>query len=242
MRWLTGLLLLAAGPAWAAGSSSQEAGESLGEVVRTEGEVRVLPAEDFRKVPAEPGRPLFQGDLVLTRAEAAAVLAFRDGSRVALDAESKLEVVDPDELRQEGGRAYYRIRSSGAEGRKVRTEFSVIGVKGTELLVSDTGDARAVAMAEGEVEIAAPEGQFKLYREKQASELDAFRRRQQEGMEKYRQEFEEYKQKVRREFVDYVDSFSLGSGRMATFGDGEATTGAVSEELETDIQRLRELL
>lgn len=242
MRWWTGLLLLAAGTAWAAGDSPQEADASLGEVVRTEGEVRVLPAEGFRKEPADAGRPLFRGDMVLTRDEAAAVLAFADGSRVAMDAEAKLEVVDPGELRQAGGKAYYRIRSGSAEGRQVRTAFSVIGVKGTEFLVSDTGDARAVAMAEGEVEIAAPEGQFKLYRKKQADEFADYRRRQQEGVAEYKQEFEQYKEKVRREFVDYVDSFSLGSGKMATFGDGEATTGAVSEELETDIQRLRNLL
>ena len=239
MRWWTGLVVLVAGVALAV---EQPTGEGLGRVVRTEGTVRVLPAEGFRKEPAEPGRTLAKGDMVLTADGAKAVLAFRDGSRVALDAGTKLEVRDAEGLHQEGGQALYRIRDRGSRGRRVRTEFSVIGVKGTEFLVSDTEEARAVAMADGEVAVEAPEGRFKLYREKEKAGFASYRERQRQGMEDYKEEFQEYKKRVRREFVDYVRSFSLESGRMAAFGDGEATTGAVSAELERDIQRLRDLL
>jgi len=248
MRGWTGLfLLLVTGGALAAGDApradAEKTGEGVGQVARAEGRVQVLPAKGFRKEPAEAGRALAQGDMVLTGNEAQAVLAFADGSKVAMNGGTKLEVLDPGEVRQEGGKAFYRIRQSASQGRQVRTEFSVIGVKGTEFLVSDTGEAKAVAMAEGEVEVAAPDdGRFELYREKQADEFDAYRQRQQQGMDDYRQEFEQYKQRVRREFVEYARSFSLGTGKMATFGDGEATTGAVSEELEQDIQRLRDLL
>jgi hypothetical protein len=248
MRWVTAVVgLLLAGSVAAAGNTPDdgaamdEAG-GLGEIVSTEGRVRLVPGGGFRKEPAKPGHALGAGDLVLTAEHAGAVLAFRDGSRVAMDATTKLEVVDPGELRQSGGRALYRVQSGSAEGRKVRTEFSVIGVKGTEFLVSDTGDAKAVAMAEGEVAIEAPEGAFKLYREKQTDAFESFKERQQQGVETMRQEFEAYKRQVRREFVDYVRSFSLGSGKMATFGDGEATTGEVSDDMQEAIQRLRERL
>lgn len=245
--WMGLFLLLSAGGALAAGDTLQEAPEEhddgLGEVVRADGRVQVLPARGFRKEPAEAGHALNQGDMVLTGDEARAVLAFADGSRVAMNGETKLEVLGPGAMRQEGGQVLYRIRKGSSQGRQVRTEFSVIGVKGTEFLVSDTGGARAVAMAEGEVEVAAPDdGRFKLYREKQQDEFDAYRQRQRQGMEDYRQEFEQYKERVRREFVEYARSFSLGGGNMATFGDGEATTGKVSEEFEKEIQRLRKLL
>ena len=246
--WMGLFLLLFAGGALAAEGPPQEApdedsSDGLGQVARAEGRVQVLPAEGFRKEPAEVGRALARGDMVLTGAEARAVLAFADGSRVAMNGETKLEMLDPGEVRQEGGKAFYRIRKGASQGRQVRTEFSVIGVKGTEFLVSDASDAKAVAMAEGEVEVAAPDdGQFKLYREKQQDAFDAYRQRQQQGVEEYRQEFEQYKQRVRREFVEYARSFSLGGGKMATFGDGEATTGEVNEELEQDIRRLRDLL
>ncbi|HKJ71273.1 MAG TPA: FecR family protein [Gammaproteobacteria bacterium] len=242
MRWWTGLLLLAAAGAWASGSAPEDDARALGRVVRVQGPVHVVPAQGFRQEPAEAGRTLERGDLVLTGDAATAVLAFRDGSRVALDGGTKLEVLEPGELRQEGGQAFYRIRKGERRGRQVRTAFSVIGVKGTGFLVSDTAEAQAVAMAEGEVAVTAPEGRYKLYREKQEDAFGAYRERQRQGLEDYRREFEDYKRRVRREFVEYTRTFSLGAGRMATFGDGEATTGAVSQELEGDMQRLRDLL
>lgn len=240
MGWFAGLLLLLAGGVWGAECSQGE--DALAWITKTQGQVQVLPAEGFRKEPAEPCQSLAKGAMVLTAEEATAVVAFDKQSKVAMDGSTKLEVVDPDEVRQEGGKAYYRLQEGSTRGRQVRTEFSVIGVKGTEFLVSDTEGAGALAMDEGEVEVAAPEGKFKLYEEKQAEAFDAYKQRQQEGMEAQREEFQQYKKRVRREFVEYAESFSLGSGKMATFSDGEATTGEVSEELEADMQRLRDLL
>jgi len=245
MRWLTGLLLLLAGVAWGAEKDAEEGPQekdAMAWIAKTQGQVQVLPSEGFRKEPAEPCRTLVKGDMVLTGEEATAVVAFDEASKVAMDGGTKLEIVDPEEVRQEGGKAYYRLQEGSTRGRQVRTEFSVIGVKGTEFLVSDTDKANALAMAEGDVEVAAPEGKFKLYEEKQAEAFDAYKQRQQEGIEAKREEFQQYKERVRREFVEYAESFSLGSGKMATFADGEATTGKVSEELEKDMQRLRDLL
>ncbi|MFB6259119.1 MAG: FecR domain-containing protein, partial [Thiohalorhabdaceae bacterium] len=236
-----GLLLLLAGAAWGAEGDCQGE-DALAWIAKTQGKVQVLPAEGFRKEQAKPCRALAEGDMVLTGEEATAVVAFDEASKVAMDGGTKLEIIDPEEVRQEGGKAYYRLQEGSTRGRQVRTEFSVIGVKGTEFLVSDTETAGALAMAEGEVEVTAPEGEFKLYEEKQAEAFDAYKQRQQEGIEAQREAFQQYKEQVRREFVEYAESFSLGSGKMATFADGEATTGKVSEELEKDMQRLRDLL
>jgi len=211
------------------------ASETIATLVRMQGEVHVLPLKGFRKEPATEGQSLAVGQAVLTTADSSAVVEFGDGSRVALDSETRLALPGPEEWRQQGGKAYYRLESRNRRGRTVRTEFSVIGVKGTEFLVKDAADGRAVALAEGNVALESPEGRYKLYREKQRQAFEDYVQQQREA-------FQAYKERVQREFVGYARSFAMDSGRMATFSGNEATTGTISEDLQQDIQRLRDRL
>lgn len=245
MRGLTLLLLLAAGSAWG-GEPATEEEDGLATIVKKAGQVQIIPEQGFRKKTAKTGKSLVQGDLILTGEEATAVVAFRDRSKVALDGGTKLELIDPGEVRHEEGKAYYRLREGSVEGRQVRTGFSLIGVKGTEFLVSDSEGERTVAMDDGEVELTAPEGEFKLYREKEAQAFESYKEKRRRAVEQFRererQAFERYKDRIRREFLEYTESFSLKTGKKATFDGQEATTGPIGDELKQDMQRLRNLL
>lgn len=245
MRGLTGVLLLMAVSAWG-GDSPPQAMEGLATIAKKDGQVQIVPKQGFRKKPAETGQTLRQGDLVLTGEAATAVVAFRESSKVALDGGTKLELVDPGEVRQEGGKAYYRLREGNVEGRQVRTGFSLIGVKGTDFLVSDTEDSQAVAMDDGEVALTAPEGQFKLYQEKEAEAFESYKEKQRRAAEQFRERerkaFERYKDRIQREFLEYTESFALKTGRKATFEGKEATTGPVGDDLKQAMQRLQDLL
>ncbi|MFA9462063.1 FecR domain-containing protein [Thiohalorhabdus methylotrophus] len=204
-------------------------------IVGIQGTVEVLPAQGFRREPARKGMHLEPGDAVLTGGQGSAVVRFPDDSRVALDGSTRLTLNGPDQWHQEGGKAYYRVESRSHEGRTVRTDYSVIGVKGTEFLVGDESETRAVALQEGDVEIRAPEGRFELYQSKRRSEFESF-------MKERREEFARYREKVRREFQEYTRSFRLRTGGMATFEGNQATKAPISEALAEDIQRLRGML
>jgi ferric-dicitrate binding protein FerR (iron transport regulator) len=213
--------------------------EALARIAKVKGTVHVLAEDSIRKEEAQTGRKLAVGDQVMTLDNGRAVVAFKDGSRVVLDADTKLRLKEGREVGQGQGQAYYEVAKRGAKGFQVRTGFAVIGVKGTRFLVRDQGQkgagAQAVAMREGRVGVEALKGEFELYKRKQRAAFERFKKQR-------RQEFEEYKQQQREEFVGYVRSFELEGGRAVTFDGQKAVSEEVSEELESDMDRLEQML
>ena len=167
------------------------------------------------------------------------MVAFRDDSRVALDADTKLRLKREGTVGQSQGQAYYEVADRGAEGFRVRTGFAVIGVKGTRFLVRDHGKGssggQAVAMRDGRVGVEALKGEFELYKRRQRAAFERFKQRR-------RQEFEAFKQQRREEFVGRVKSFELDDGRAVTFDGSKALSQEVSEDMATDMDRLEQWL
>lgn len=225
----------AEGPAGGQGGD----GEALARLAKVQGTVHVLAEGSIRKRLGEVGQALAVGDQVLTLDDGRAVVAFRDGSRVALDGDTKLRLQEGRAVDQGQGQAYYRVERRSTQGFQVKTGFAVIGVKGTRFLVRDEGGegegARAVAMREGRVGVEALKGEFELYKRKQRAAFERFKQQR-------RQEFEAYKERQREEFVGYVRSFELGDGRAVTFDGSKALSGEVSEALDSDMDRLEQLL
>lgn len=239
-----GAVLLAVGGVQAAESprsdpAAQGEDRPLARLEKVDGTVHVLAEDSIRKQAAEAGRKLGAGDQVMTLDDGRAVVAFRDDSRVALDADTKLRLKQEGAVDQSQGQAFYRVEERSAQGFEVKTGFAVIGVKGTRFLVRDQGaqveGGQAVAMREGQVGVEALKGEFELYKRKQRAAFERFKQRR-------RQEFEEYKERQREEFVGYVRSFEVGEGRAVTFDGSKALSGEVSEELDSDMERLEQLL
>ncbi len=239
MRKLLGLifLLLFALPAWAelgepAASGAAEPFIAL--VVKQEGRAKLLRHGEVRKRRAENGQQLFPGDMLITSAGAMLELRMFDGSTVILNGDSRLTFISPNELDQGEGSVYYNIRPRLVDRQlSVKTEFVVIGVKGTTFVVATRADDRRVSMKEGLVGVEALVGEFELYREK---ELDEFQRYQQQQLK----EFEEYKAKQQREFVAFVREFELAASRTVSFDDNKAYEQANDEAVEAEFNRFEE--
>ncbi len=200
-------------------------------IVKQQGSAKLLRFGEVRKRRAEDGQQLFPGDMLITPAGAMLELRLFDGSTIILNGDSRLTFTSPDELEQGQGSVYYNIRPRLAERRlSVKTEFVVIGVKGTTFVVATRPDDQRVSMKEGLVGVEALVGEFELYREK---ELDEFQRYQME----MRREFEQYKAEQQREFIAFVREFELGASRSVSFDDNKAFEQANDEKVEAEFQR-----
>lgn len=201
------------------------------EIVTTEGEVRQ----------AEAGAAIATGDMVVTRAGAQAVLEFNNGSLTVMGERSRLQVQtskDDGWLSQLGGRIYYAFRKLAAQpksltpgtrtayARQVRTPFATLGIRGTVFIVTLTDEDRGVALQEGRIEVASPEGEFEIHRKRQDRNFDSYKNESDKAARAIENEWQQHKRQLKEEFVEYQQSFSLEPEKVLRF-DGKK----VSEQL-----------
>ena len=144
-------------------ASSVAATERVAQLSKVAGEVEITRAEDGRVDPARQvgprvrGGSVFAGDVVATGAGASATLVFGDGTRVDLEANTRLTIkeVDLSRLYAQGksdkpiGRTIKLlagdIYSEIAKNPEIATEFEtpsgVAAVKGTRISLSVNPDA-----------------------------------------------------------------------------------------------------
>lgn len=135
------LLTLLATPAW------PQTASPAGRVKSTSGTAVIV--HEGREVPAEPGRPVYEQDIVRTGADGRLGLTLRDGSRLSLGANSELQVrgfaYSPAQhqlalaVRVLKGVAAYvsgRIAELSPDSVKIETPTSIIGVRGTHVVIA----------------------------------------------------------------------------------------------------------
>lgn len=136
-----GLLLLLVTPAW-----SQPAAPA-GRVKTTAGTAVIV--HEGRESPARPGQPVYEQDVVRTGAGGRLGLTLKDGSRLSLGANSELQLrafaYSPAQhqlalaVRVLKGVAAYvsgRIAELSPDSVKIETPTSIIGVRGTHVVVA----------------------------------------------------------------------------------------------------------
>ena len=176
---------------------------------KMDGLIKILPNNSIKKLKAKAQTAIYAGDMVLTYQKSHAVLELTDGSYVVLDERSSIRFY-VNALEQKSGRVLYDIQKRSAKNAlKVKTDFAIIGIKGTTFIVDAQAHAPSIALKEGIVEIRSIREDFELHRKQVFAEFEAYKKRE-------NQEFQAYKEQYKKS-VSHVKSFELKQGKVVSF-------------------------
>jgi uncharacterized membrane-anchored protein YhcB (DUF1043 family) len=123
-----------------------------------------------------------------------------DHSTIVLDKESILQFASATNLKQKSGRVFYKITSKKVKNSfQVKTDFAIIGIKGTTFIIKVTND-KEVLLKEGVVEIDSIKKEFELYRKKIKSQFEDFKSKQKEEFKTYKDEYSQYQKSMTKTF------------------------------------------
>lgn len=210
-------------------------GDNLSIIEEISGDVFVLKNGSFIKKIAKEKQGLGKGDILITGDKSFVIIKTKDDSKIVLDENSRLKIESIDLYNQKKGKIYYNIEKKEQKGFLVKTEFAVIGVKGTEFIIDSFEDKKGVALKEGLVKIDSLLDKFELRRKKELSEFESFQM-------KSKSEFEEYKKKTWEEFVEFVDNFELKPDKMVTFDGNIADENQLSKEMNNQFSKFRGMI
>ena len=167
------------------------------------------------------------GDTLLTYRNAKVVLTMKDKTKIVVNEYAKLELLSQDEFAQSGGKVFFKVskRKSG-KGLKVKTPFAIIGVKGTQFVVTDSDKDKSLALNEGLVGVDSPTGDKFAVLDK--DKLDAAVGSS-GGPNAALAEFEKYKKDLMAEFTEYVKSFDLNPGKKLSFNGTNVTYSSMND-------------
>ena len=208
----------------------------IGRITKVFGTVQLIRADSIRREKAEVATAVLEKYIILTGEQSSATLQLIDESTVVIDQNSRLEARDANSFFQKSGIAYFDIKSrkTGAS-LKVRTEFAIIGVKGTQFIVNAaTTEQGGVALRTGRLDIEAPTGEFAIHRRKITSEFEEFLQ-QQQG------DFDDYKKKLQEDFVEYKKSFTLEPLKTISVQGSKVVERAFTQEELAEFARFEAL-
>jgi hypothetical protein len=196
----------------------------IGNVVKIEGIVKVKQKDSIKKVKLKSGYVIKEGDIISTYRNAVAVLKLEDGSDIVLSQKSTISFLAENEVEQNDGKIYYKITSRDIKNRlNIKTNFAIIGIKGTTFIINSSKKDSFVALKEGKIGIKSIKEEFKLYKQKVLDEFQKYLALQQS-------EFEKFKQNAGvEEFVGIKKEFDLDEGKVVSF-EGDK---AVEKDLDT---------
>ncbi len=200
-------------------TQSVQADDFRGRIVKVQGEIYVIDSKGNKRAPEKTKFLLRNDETVVTRKGAKAVVQFDDGALSVLSEKSSLRVEKSGWLSQLGGKVYYLFRKvMGREKpRKVKTNFTTIGIRGTTFIVTDEENNKGVALSEGKLNIESPGKAYEIYKQKQTDDFESFKRQAQEKREALAHEYKEYKKQLANEFVEYKKSFDMEANRVISF-------------------------
>ena len=188
---------------------------------RFDGLIKVLPNGSIKRTKAKEHQKLYGGDMVLSYRGAHAIVILADGSKVVLDESASMRF-SLNEVEQKSGAVYYEIHHRNAKhALKVKTEFAIIGIKGTTFIVNANVQNESVALQEGNIEVKSPEAAYRLYRDKVEADFEAYQNKQNQG-------FEAYKNRQNEKIESYVQAFEMQAGKVVNF------KGSVADESDFD--------
>lgn len=223
--------------------------DSYASLKRTEGQIQLVKAgSPFPVRNPELPYALCSGDKVQTVSKAQALIS-HVGGEVVLAENSRLEVLDADSLSLDEGAALFKIAQREGHRFVAKTPLIVIGVKGTEFLVSSQTARNDVALFKGAVGVERQDGQEMAYfRTKPVSEMSfkEYQDYQKKSFSKYKsdlsQAFNDYKEQQMAEFQAYVSGVDLQTGRQLTLsGEGEKPE-AIDAPVNKAVEELQQQL
>ena len=229
--------------------------ESYASLKRSEGQVQLVvagspfPLRNFSLPYA-----LCTGDQVQTVANAQALIS-HVGGEVVLAENSRLKVLSSDSLSLAEGAALFQIAKREGQRFVAQTPLVVIGVKGTQFLVSSRAERNDVALFKGAVDVERQDGQDMAYfRAKPVADMDfkEYSDYQKKSFSDYQtsldQAFSDYKQQQMVAFQAYVKSVDLLVGRQLTLSGENALSAeadkpeAIDVPIGKDVEQLQQQL
>ena len=206
---------------------------AIGTVQKVEGIVKVKHKGSIKKSKVDVGYAIQEGDILSTFGKGQALLKLIDGSSVVLGKKSVISFDAPLKWSQKEGKVYYKITKKGTKkALKIKTDFAIIGIKGTTFIVSAEDSKGYVALKEGLIGIASIKEAFRLYKKKVLSEYENYVKTQQREFEKFKQAGEEY-------VVTTTKEFDLHAGNVVSFSEDKAVERPLQKREEfAEFERL----
>lgn len=227
LKWIVLMGLLLSGLMADATEIKTKEAQWIMQVVGIEGRAKVLPNGSIKKHTAKPEEKLHAGDRLITYAKSLVRLKLPDGSDVIVDASSELQVLNERTLEQVNGDIYYRIEPRHASrGLQVKTPFSIMGIKGTEFIVSASGNQQ-IALNEGRVGISALHEAFELHKAKVIAAYEKYKQEQEA-------EYEAFKAEAEGKVVSYVKAFDLEAGHVLNFNQPDSCQQACEKKVDEE--------
>lgn len=223
--------------------------ESFASLERIEGLVQVTVASSpFPLRHFELPYALCADDKIQTVAKAQALISHVGGD-VVLAENSRLEVLSADSLSLAEGTALFKIAQREGQRFIAQTPLVVIGVKGTEFLVSSQTGRNDVALFTGGVEVERQDGQSMAYfRTKSVAEMDfkEYKAYQKKSFGQYtaslETSFSDYKAQQMARFQAYVKGVDLKAGRQLTLGGEDEQPEVVDAPINKAVEQLQQQL
>ena len=196
--------------------------EKAGQIVDVKGRVKIYKPGKLRGLTVkEPPQDLTVGDRLRTDFRSMAFVKLKGVGKIVVMENSLLYVEGLEKLSMGEGRAVFRIaKREAGKGLKIRVRSVIIGVKGTEFLVSAEGERIGIFLREGSLKVESLEGGFKKLKEEVAEDFEEFKRQIEEGMREEEKAYEEFKKQVEKEFYEFVKEFYMEGTMAVVIEDG----------------------
>lgn len=193
--------------------AAPQSDDAIALLVNFDGVVKKLKEGAIKKEKIHAGEQIYKGDLLMSYSDSHALVVLRDGSKVVLDEESTLHFA-ANELEQKEGRVYYKIQKRQARhALQVKTDFAIIGIKGTTFIINSQQTNKSIALNEGLIGVESLKEEFELYRKKELAAFEQFKQQQNSEFEAFKNEGDEYVKSVTK-------AFELSAGKEVRF-DGK---------------------
>ncbi len=183
----------------------------LATVEKVDGLVKIKKAASIKKIKAKEGMTLEAGDIISTYKNAHVVLKTKDNSAIVLDEKATLTMLSENEIAQNNGKIFYKIMKRSLKNRlQIKTQFAIIGIKGTTFIIKAEKQNKYVALKEGVIGITSIKEAFILYKKKVMDEFLRYKQQQIAGFEAYKNKFKNYTKTITK-------AFDLAAGNVVSF-------------------------
>ena len=176
--------------------------------------VKIKPQNSIKKVKVTKGQLIKAGDLLTTSKNSSTKIKLKDGSILVLDERSTIHFHSMQDVEQVNGKVLYKITSRNARNSlKVKTPFSIIGIKGTTFIVNASSDA-SIILKEGLVHIVSIKAELQVYKKDIDTTLSRYKAEQKAEVQRLKQEiskevagYKSEKEKILQEHRAEIEAF-----------------------------------
>ena len=210
----------------------------IGNITAVEGIVKVKHENSIKKTKVKSGSVILAGDLITTMQGASAKLDLKDNSLVVLDENSTIVFHLASNISQNSGKIYYKISSKDAiDALSIKTPFAIIGIKGTEFIISADEKESSVMLREGIIGVQSIKEEFSLYRKSIQEKFDDFKSEQESAYNNYKQS-----QESQFEFIKQTKKFELQEKKRISFSGKRVDEEGWSKRDDAEFAHFKDLL